>query len=194
MEAAAKIKLVEELTEAETGDGLLPQSRIDELCSVLYEFLGGQITLADTKAQLTLAADALMATVIFSIDRSVFLSIFDGSENIFKRLGALALVGMLGALLMSIYYSMRVARPTLPPMKQPNMFYFVDVSRLDEATFRTKFLTQTADTVTHALLEEVYLLSKIAYRKFDRVRLSINWLVVTFITFLIAEVFLILGG
>ena len=194
LDDSRKRQLVKELTEQETGTGPISQERTDELCAIIYGYLGGQITLADTKAQLTLAADALLASAILSLDKSVVLGILDASTPLLTRLATLLMIGMFGALLVSVYYALRVARPTLMPSKRSNMFYFVDVTRMSEETFRTRFLTQTPDDITDALLEEVYLLSHIAYRKFERVGRSLTWLVVAFVLWGIAQVFYTFAG
>ena len=189
-----KRDLVRDLTEQETRTGPISQTRTDELCALIYGYLGGQITLADTKAQLTLAADALLASSILALDKSLILGVFDGSTPFLTRLGTLLMIGMFGALLVSIYYALRVARPTLMPSKRANMFYFVDVTRMSEETFRTRFLTQTPDDITDALLEEVYTLSHIAYRKFERVGHSLNWLIAAFALWAVAQVFYTFAG
>ncbi|MCW5852017.1 MAG: hypothetical protein KIT87_18230 [Anaerolineae bacterium] len=194
MSESRKRELVRLLTERETDTGPLSQARIDELCAIIYGYLGGQITLSDTKAQLTLAADALLASAILSLDKSVLLGVFDASTPLLTRLATMLIIAMFGALVVSIYYSLRVARPTLIPSKSSNMFYFVDVTRMTEEDFRTKFLTQTPDDVTDALLEEVYLLSTIAYRKFERIAHSLNWLLVAFVLWGLAQVLYTFAG
>jgi hypothetical protein len=165
----------------------ISQADADEQAGIIYGYLGGQITLADTKAQLTLAADALLASALLGANQNYLAQLVAADTGVLDRLAAVAMILMFISLIMSIYYSLRVARPTLPPSKKPNLYYFVDVSRMSEPEFRTQFLTQTPDQVTDALLYEVYLLSKIAFNKFNRIRLSLNWLVAAFILWAIAQ-------
>ncbi len=180
--------VVEERVSGAGAAPTLSRETADEIAGLIYAYLSNQIFMADSKAQLTLAADALLATAIITFNTNFWGRLLDPATPPLPRLAALLLVGSLAALVLSIYYSLRVARPTLLPSKQPNLFYFVDVSRMTEAEFRVRFMSQTPDQITEALIEEVYLLSRIAYNKFNRVGRSINWLIVAFVLWGIAQV------
>lgn len=159
----------------------ISEEKVQELSALIYSYLGGQITLADTKAQLILAADALLLASVATFNQGIVSQLFDPTTSLVTKLTTLLTFIIFGALVASIYYALRVARPTLPLSKKPNFFYFADVTRFKEADFRRMFTQQTEADVTDALLYEVWLLSLIAYRKFDRVRLSINWLIAAFV-------------
>lgn len=169
------------MTTDHQADEPISEEKVQNLSALIYGYLGGQITLADTKAQLILAADALLLASVASFDQGIMTQLLEPATPLLSKLTTLLTLVIFGALAVSIYYALRVARPTLPLSKKPNFFYFADVTRFKESDFRRLFTQQTEADVTDALLYEVWLLSLIAYRKFDRVRLSVNWLVAAFV-------------
>ena len=160
-----------------------PDERIDtdevvSLGEMVFGHLDGQISLAEFKAQIAVAVDAVFLALSVAIDRTILSSIFDPSASAAHRLVSLLTIAMIVCLLVSVYMALRVARPTLTVMYPPNPFYFVNIHSWSKQQFIKEFTGQTRGQMMNNLMDELYTLSGIAHKKFSRVRISLNLLII----------------
>jgi hypothetical protein len=146
---------------------------------MLFEHVEGQIGQADTKAQLTLAADTLLAAALTLAGRGAGFRLLDPSAALPERIGAA--LGLLAfvALVISVYLAIVAARPRLAVAGQSrSVFYFGHVAQVRESEFRREFLDQSEADLRESLLAQIHAKAVIAQRKFANVRLSITFLIV----------------
>ncbi len=154
---------------------------VDEIVSLtemMFGHLDGQISLAEFKAQIAVAVDAVFLALAVTIDRDILASLLAPDASLAHRLVSLLSIAMIVALLISVYGALRVARPTLTVMQPPNPFYFVQIHHWSKQQFVQEFTGQTRAQMKNNLMDEVYTLSGIAHKKFSRVRISLNLLIV----------------
>lgn len=157
--------------------GQAPADDQTDVARFLFEHMQGQINFADTKAQLTLAADALLAASVSPLVRGAALNLLDPASPVLIRVAGAASLLMFAALLLSIYFSLVVARPTLNVREsQFSLFYFGHIARSSEAEFIARFTRSSPDELRTAILAQVYAKAKIATRKFAASRVSLNFL------------------
>ncbi len=159
-------------------DEPIDTDEVVSLAEMVFGHLDGQISLAEFKAQIAVAVDAVFLALSVAIDRQILASIFASSASVSHRLVSLLSIAMIVCLLVSVYMALRVARPTLTVMTPPNPFYFVNIHSWTKQQFIKEFTGQTRAQMTSNLMDEVYILSGIAHKKFSRVRISLNLLIV----------------
>ncbi len=177
-----------------------------KLARYLQEHIEGQINLADTKAELTLTADAFIGAIIFSLNRDALLSAFGNGHPLIDQIIALCAVLAFGALLLSILFALFVALPRLSfAGTTPSIFYFGYIARQNknEEDFVQEFLLGKADKagvrpgltseqVSRFILHNAYANAKIAAVKFARIRWSLLFLISTIVLMAINGVLLVL--
>ncbi|MBN1313337.1 MAG: hypothetical protein JXB30_18165 [Anaerolineae bacterium] len=162
---------------------------LGDLTVQLFEHMQGQINFADTKAQLTLAADALLAAAITPLSQEVMAGLLGSSVSPLSRITGLLGVGMFVALLVSVYFSLVVARPVLHVFgASSSLFYFGNIIQHSEADFIKAFLSLTDDEIRAALLVQVYARSKIVWRKFRAIRHSLSFLVIALVLWIATQI------
>jgi hypothetical protein len=145
--------------------------------TLLFEQTANQISLADTKAQLTLAADAILVAAITPLSKGIIGRLFDGSLSILTRAAVACSIGTFAALFLSFVFALLAVRPRLRTRgHQPSVMFFRQAISVPEATFVERFLVQTPEQVHRAILGEAYAQSVIANRKFIGVRWSVIFL------------------
>lgn len=158
------------------------EDRVAGLAAMLFEHIEAQINLADTKAQLTLAADTLLAAAITLSDRGTASKLLDSTAAVADRLAACVSILLFVSLILSICLALLAARPTLrPPERSRNLFYFGDIVRLRKQEFTRAFLGQSDSDVTESILAQVYAKAEIATYKFSTIQRSIELLLVALI-------------
>jgi hypothetical protein len=163
----------------------------DQLAVQLFEHMQGLINFADTKAQLTLAADALLAATIAPLSKEVLGNIFKPGALVIEQITSVLGILMFVSLLASIYFSLRVARPVLHvSVKRPSLFYFGHIVKQGEEKFIQSFLNLSAKEVRESLLAQIFARSKIAQRKFVSIRYSLDFLVAALILWAVVQILL----
>jgi hypothetical protein len=162
-----------------------------ELAKLLFEHIEGQINRSDTKAQLIMAADAILAAIIISSEKGMTASLLDANSPIMNRLAAVLFISMFFALLLSIYYALLVTKPKLRlPKQRQTLFYFGHIAQCDEDEFIGKFLSLPSDEIIVSILTQVYAKAQVATDKFTEIRRSLNFLITSLILWAIAQLFL----
>lgn len=163
------------------------QDLITELVKLLFEHLGSQIALADHKAHLTVAADAILVASIASLDKGIALSLLDNAAPVISRLASFSTILMFVSLLLSLYYALMVAKPILMLPRRETLFYFGNIQQWSEKEFIDKFLSQPRHEISGSILALVYAQARIANRKFVGVRQSINFLIAALILWALVQ-------
>jgi hypothetical protein len=165
------------------------QEELRRATTLLLEQTANQISLADTKAQLTLAADALLVAAITPLGRGIVGHVFDSSLPLSTRVAAAGVIGTFLALLISFYFALVAVRPRLRIRRdhQPTLMYFRQIIRVPEASFIDRFLAQSPEDLLRAVLAETYAQSLIANRKFLGVRWSVIFLLAALVLWAVAQ-------
>ncbi|MDL1896909.1 hypothetical protein FBQ82_11570 [Anaerolineae bacterium CFX7] len=149
-----------------------------ETAAYLFNVVEAQITRADTKAGLVIAADSVFATALLLISRGALLALFMPNAAWFERLNALTILIIFGLLLASTLSALIATRPALrAPQADGTLFFFGRIARMEPKHFVASFHLQATDELRQALLTEVHNTSKIAARKFRLMRYSIDCLI-----------------
>lgn len=167
-----------------------------QLAAQLFEHMQGLINFADTKAQLTLAADALLAAIITTMSQQMMANLLNSNALPLARIAGLLAVLMFVALLLSIYFALVVARPVLrvSGAKSNSLFYFGHIVQYSEKEFVEAFMSLTGEEAEAALLTQIYARSKIVWRKFNAIRRSLDFLVVALVLWIAAQILLAFTG
>lgn len=159
-----------------------------QLAAFLYGVIEAQITRADTKAGLVVAADSVFATALFLSSRGTLLHLFSSTALLSLRVFALITILVFGALLASTLFALAATRPTLKVRNdEGTLFFFSRIARLDHSTYLDHFAAQDSSELRRALLTEVHNTAQIAMRKFVRVRYSIDFLIIAVVLWAVLQ-------
>jgi Pycsar effector protein len=156
-----------------------------ELAAFLFSVIESQITRADTKAGLVIAADSVFITALLLVSRGSLLQLLDGAAHWVVRGESLIALVVFGLLIFSTLCSLVAARPAL---KAPSarvrtadpgtLFFFNRISQMSHDEYVDTFTVQSSNQLRRAVLTEVHNASQIAKRKFRLVQYSIDLLIV----------------
>jgi Family of unknown function (DUF5706) len=155
--------------------------------SLLFDHIEGQINLADTKAQLMLAADALLALAFAPLLKSATTRLLANSPSVLDFCVASFTIVMFLALVGSFYCALLVVRPYFRSSQRTTLMYFGHIARSSEEEFISKFLAQSLDELKESVLIEVHAKAKIAKRKFERIRHSVDLLIVALVLWTVVQ-------
>ncbi len=168
---------------------IVDPDEIKDLAVMLYEHIEAQINRADTKAQLILAADTLLATTIAALGKGILADLFGVSTDGAHRMTALLATLMFAALLTSAFYALVVARPILRSHDGgTTLFYFGQIAKSNSQDFIAKFSGLSPVEVKQSLLTEIHAMSEIAKRKFVWVQHSLDFLVAALVLWSLNQV------
>lgn len=160
-------------------EGVTNESELRTLAAFVFNLIEAQITRADTKAGLVIAADSVLITVsIFFTRRGGLLTLFDASASPLERVLSVLYVLIFGALFFSMFYGLLAARPALVKKGTGGtLFFFGRIAQHEPREFIDIFSKQPMADHHASLLTEVYNTARIASQKFVRVRKSIDFLI-----------------
>jgi hypothetical protein len=180
----------------QVGEGVGEGAEVHLLrtASMLFEHIEGQINLADTKAQLTVAADTLFLAAATTLGQGVLADVLNGAAPLVNRaMGALSIV-MLALLVFSLLFALLATRPRLVGSKSPTLYYFGAIAKSPHAEeYVASFLRQSPQDVTRSLATEIFAKAQIAQRKFVRVRASINCLIAALVAWAAVQLLTLLS-
>lgn len=155
------------------------ESELRSLAAFVFNLIEAQITRADTKAGLVIAADSVLITVsIFFTRRGGILILFDPSAAPLERLLSVLYIFIFAALFCSMFYGLLAARPALAKKGTGGtLFFFGRIAQHEHGEFVNAFSKQSLAEHHHSLLTEVHNTARIANQKFARVRKSIDFLI-----------------
>lgn len=138
--------------------------------------LDTQIGIADTKAQLIMAANTiLVASIAFSPGTFSTVLLGDGG-TLLQRISAGLSLAMLMALVTSIFFALGSSRPNLRGSRRRNLFFFGHVAEMDEDEYLAAFMGMTMDQVKAAVIGQIHAKSGIVANKYRQIRLSLVFL------------------
>ncbi len=166
------------------------EEEVTKATLLLFEHIEDQIGRADTKAQLTLAADALLAGTLAALGKGAARSLLSNTSPILDRFADLFTVLMFLALVCSFYWALRVVNPHLRGSKRFTLMYFGRIAQMNEDDFITTFGNQSLSDLKVSILAQVHTKAKIAQIKFARVRWSVHFLLVSLVFWAIIQLLL----
>lgn len=173
----------------------LDQKDVHQLAGFLYELFESQITRADTKAGLIIAATTVFAAGLILFSKGALLNVFNASASFPIRLTGLLMVLTFISLALSMIYALLVARPILQDQGAGGtLFFFGKISRMPYAEFVEKFSSQSAEELREALLTEVHTTARLANQKFIRIRHSLDFLIGAVILWSLVQLMVGLGN
>lgn len=166
------------------------EEEVTKAAFLLFEHIEAQINRADTKAQLTLAADALLAGTLASLGKGAAGSLLSNASPILDRLADLFTVLMFLALVCSFYYAIRVINPHLRGSKRFTLMYFGQIAPMEENAFIDAFRNQSLNDLKVSTLAQVHTKARIAQIKFARARWSVNFLLIALVFWAVIQLLL----
>lgn len=153
------------------------EEEVTKATTLLFEHIEEQISRADTKAQLTMAADALLTGAFATLGKGVARNLFSATSPALGRLIDVFSILMFLALACSFLWALRVVNPHLRGSKRFTLMYFGKIAQLDEDEFIDAFQNQSLNDLKVSMLAQVHTKARIAQIKFARVRWSVNFLI-----------------
>jgi hypothetical protein len=165
-------------SELKNTDEVNKPDEIRDLSVNLFNLIENQITRADTKAGLILAADTVFATAASLLSKGVILNLFDNAAPFNVRLTAILTVLTIAALFCSTVFALLVARPVMRAHDAGGtLFFFGRISLMGYEDFVSKFTEQSSEDFRKSLLTEVHTTARLARKKFIRIRYSLDFLI-----------------
>lgn len=160
--------------EADTPQQATMHTSTLEHGKLIYEHFETQIHSADTKAQLTLAADTLLVAALTLTGQDAASVLLEGDATVGELVVTILSILALVALFTSIYHAILAAQPIVRiPNQRHSLFFFGHAAQYDEDAFIAAFKDQTESEIEDAILAQAYAKGVIANRKFARARRSI---------------------
>lgn len=172
-----------------TPEQRLEQEKELQLATFLFSLIEAQITRADTKAGLVVAADTVFVTAILLSSRGVILHLLDPSASLVARAAAVLSLLTFVNLICSTLFALTAARPALKVRDdEGTLFFFGRIAQMDHPEYLDSFSAQNPTALRHAILTEVHNTSLIAMRKFARVRHSLDFLIAATVLYALLQV------
>ncbi|NDJ74674.1 MAG: hypothetical protein GYB65_00325 [Chloroflexi bacterium] len=140
---------------------------------MLYVSLDTQINLAETKANLVLGANAILAAAA-TLDRSMVQDVLQKSDPGTAEIVSLVLaVCVLFTLIVSVTFALLTSFPRgLGVQTQRNPYFFGDIAQYDEDGYLDMFMGLTGTDIKRAIIRQVHARARIVKRKFLYLRYS----------------------
>jgi cobalamin synthase len=152
-----------------------------EVALSLFEHIEGQINRTDNKAQVVLAADAIMLGWFSTQNPSLLQALLDGHASAVGRATSLLIALVFVGLFLSLAFGLLVILPRAGKSAGLSLVYFGDIARRGEREFITAYLRQSDVEVMESVLAGVHANARIARQKFRWVSLSVTFLLGTLV-------------
>lgn len=159
---------IDELQNPEDSQPSLEENELIVLGKLLFDHIENQIKSADSKAWLTLSANAILVSLFISLSKELF------TKTLSKELAVVLAILMFASVLGSLFYALMAVKPTLGVSNSRNLFYFGNIQKLPESKFIQEFQSQSPSLVSESLLAEVHTKARIAHRKFMMLNRSLS--------------------
>jgi hypothetical protein len=150
--------------------------RTAEVALALFEHVEDQINRTDNKAQVVLAADAILLGWFSTLGPNLAQPLFAADATPTARATSLPAALIFLALFLSLASGLVVIWPRMATPRSGSLVYFGGIARRGEREFVAAFMRQSRAEVTEGLLREVHATAHIARRKFRWVGLSVGFL------------------
>ncbi|MDL5055786.1 DUF5706 domain-containing protein [Oscillatoria laete-virens NRMC-F 0139] len=138
--------------------------------------LDTQIGIADTKAQLIMAANTILVASIAFNPGAFTTVVFGDGGTLLARISLGLSLAMLIALVTSIFFALGSSRPNLRGSQRRNLFFFGHAAEMDEDDFLEQFMGMTMEEVKTAIIGQIHAKSIIVVNKYRQIRLSLVFL------------------
>lgn len=155
--------------------------RTAEVALALLERVEDQIDRSDTKAQVILAADAILLGWFGTLNVNALPVLIAGNAAPAARATSVLVGLIVGALFLSVVSGLAVILPRFGSSRGTSLVYFGSIARQGESEFVATFMRQSQVEVTQTVLAGVHAEARIARRKFRWVSLSVAFLLVALI-------------
>ena len=159
-----------------------------EVALSLFEHIEDQINRTDTKAQVVLAADAIMLGWLSTQTPNIVQAVFATHVSAGGRLASVLVALVFVSLFLSLAFGLVVIWPRAGTSAGSALVYFGAIAHQREAEFVAAFLHQSRVEVTQIVLAGVHATALIAQRKFRWVSLSVAFLLATLVLWTVLEV------
>lgn len=153
---------------------------IRRLGTLLFDHVEGQIARADTKAELLLAANAILLAITLTMLKGAATTLSSNasaqSPDIIALFGAAFGLGSFAALLLAFFTALLIVRPRLKAPDNARLMFFGHIATLSEGGFADEFSVQTSAQAQRAVLDEVHAKAIIAKAKYTGVSISVAFL------------------
>lgn len=167
---------------------------IRDMAAFLYELFESQITRADTKAGLIIAAATVFAAGLILFSKGALPNMFNASLALGPRLTGLFIVLTYLALALSTIFALLVARPIMQGHPTSTLFFFGKINRMTYAEFVEQFSSQTSQQLRDALMTEVHTTARLANQKFMLIRYSLDFLIAAVFLWTLVQLMIALGN
>ena len=150
--------------------------RTAEVALSLFEHVEDQINRTDTKAQVVLAADAILLGWFSTLGPNLAGRLLAADAPPAARATSAMVVLVFLAVFLSLAFGLLVIWPRNATPRGSSLVYFGSIARRGEREFVTAFMRQSRAEVTESLLLGVHATARIARRKFRWVGLSVAFL------------------
>ena len=139
------------------------------LLTAFYSDLYAQISLADSKAQLIMGANAVLLAALVVDIASVGQLLQD--EHMLGRIGADLIILTALMLATSIYFGITATLPKMGQSKHDNnLFFFGHITQMKQQDYLREFLQLTPAQIKASYIAEIHARAHIAEKKFAQVR------------------------
>jgi hypothetical protein len=167
MKSASQITAEHRLSEPETVANM--ELDFSFLLTAFYSDLYAQISLADSKAQLIMGANAVLLAALVVDIASVGQLL--QSDSFLGKIGGLLIMATAIMLATSIYFGIAATLPKMGQSKNAqNLFFFGHITQLKEQDYLQQFLQLTPTQIKVSYIAEIHARARIAEKKFEQVR------------------------
>jgi hypothetical protein len=159
-----------------------------DVALALFDHLEDQINRTDIKAQVVLAADALLLGWFSTQNATAVQALLGEHASTAARVAALLAVCVFVGLFLSLASGLVVIWPRDGASSQATLVYFGGIARRTESDFVASFLRQSREEVVQSILAGVHATARIAQQKFRWVSVSIVCLLATLVLWTALEV------
>jgi hypothetical protein len=152
-----------------------------EVALSLFEHIEDQINRTDTKAQVVLAADAILLGWLGTQNPTAMQTLMDGHVSIGGRAAAGLISLVFVGLFLSLACGLVVIWPRAGSSSNSSLVYFGSIAGRSEREFVATFLRQSRGEVMEGVLAGVHATARIAAQKFRWVSLSVIFLLATLV-------------
>jgi hypothetical protein len=175
-----------------TAENKQPAATVDEttvqVALSLFEHIEDQINHTDTKAQVVLAADAIILGWLSTQKPNVVQAVFGSHAAAGGRFLSVLVVLVFVGLFLSLACGLVVIWPRARATTGATLVYFGAIARRREPEFVTAFMQQSQGEVTQTVLAGVHATARIAQQKFRWVSGSVAFLLGALVLWTVLEV------
>jgi hypothetical protein len=147
-----------------------------EVAMSLFRHVEDQINRSDTKAQVVLAADAILLGWFGMQPPTTLPAMLAGHVAVGGQASVLCSVLVFVSLFLSVACGLAVIWPRSSPSPDSSLVYFGAIARRNESDYVAAFLAQSQRDLAQGLLAGVHAKARVANHKFRWVRLSVAFL------------------